>query len=263
MLRLADGAGAVVARVAMATSMVRVGMAWLRREVELTGLLDREGCEVTRPTTRLPAGPFERDGFVVSFWEEETLVAGDVDPSEAGARLRAVHRTLAACPAAVALPRWGAVHEAREVHALAAHRGVWAPEEIALLERAWARADVTMAEAEARTASMQPVHGDAHVGNVLSTARGAVWTDFEDAFLGPVEWDLACLRSKAVLFGEQREIIDAVTRAYGTYDEGLTDALGQVRNLQVVAWLAIFAERQPELLARMRARLALVDLTSR
>jgi aminoglycoside phosphotransferase (APT) family kinase protein len=37
---------------------------------------------------------------------------------------------------------------------------------------------------------LRPIHGDAHAGNVLP---GPVWHDWEDAQLGCVEWDLACL----------------------------------------------------------------------
>jgi thiamine kinase-like enzyme len=40
---------------------------------------------------------------------------------------------------------------------------------------------------------MQALHGDAHFGNLLVTRDGLLWTDWEDAFLGPVEWDLASI----------------------------------------------------------------------
>ena len=39
---------------------------------------------------------------------------------------------------------------------------------------------------------LQPVHGDAWLGNVLRTPGGPVWTDFELLCLGPRELDLAC-----------------------------------------------------------------------
>jgi thiamine kinase-like enzyme len=133
---------------------------------------------------------------------------------------------------------------------------VLAPGEVAVLERGFAEADRIVASAPSRTRSMQAVHGDAHIGNVLATSRGAVWTDWEDAFLGPVEWDLACLRSRLELFGEERDVIEAMTAAYDApYDASLAADLGLVRNVQVIAWLAVFAERQPELADRMRRRL--------
>jgi thiamine kinase-like enzyme len=104
---------------------------------------------------------------------------------------------------------------------------------------------------------MQPVHGDAHLGNVLATARGAVWTDWEDAFVGPIEWDLASLRSRLVLFGEEREAIEAACEGYDhEHDPALVDDLALCRNLQVIPWLAVFAERDPSLVPRMKARIA-------
>jgi thiamine kinase-like enzyme len=117
-------------------------------------------------------------------------------------------------------------------------------------------AERIVSSARARSASFQAVHGDAHIGNVLATDRGAVWTDWEDAFVGPIEFDLACLRSKADLFGEEREAIEAMFDAYDRpYDVELVRELGLVRNLQVIVWLAVFAERHPDLAPRMRARI--------
>lgn len=237
----------VVARVAMATSAARIGMDWLRREVELTRFLEQRGAPVTRPI----AGPFERDGFVVSFWQLEDVVAERADPTEAGKSLARVHRALAEYPRE-GLPEWGAWTEARGVF----DRKRFTPSELARIDPAWKLAERIIESAKARTASFQAVHGDAHIGNVMATARGAVWTDWEDAFVGPVEYDIACLRSKLDLFGEEKEAIEAMLDAYdGDYDLGLADELGIVRNVQVIAWLALFAERQPELLPRMRARI--------
>lgn len=237
----------VVARVAMATSAARVGIEWLEREVEITRFLEARGAPVTRPV----AGPFERDGFVVSFWQLEDVVADRADSTEAGKSLARVHHALAEYPRD-ALPRWGAWTEARGVF----DRKRFSPSELARIEPAWELAERIVESSIARTASFQPVHGDAHIGNVMATARGAVWTDWEDAFVGPVEYDIACLRSKLDLFGEEREGIEAMLAAYDVdYDATLAEELGLVRNVQVIAWLALFAERQPELLPRMRARI--------
>ena len=34
---------------------------------------------------------------------------------------------------------------------------------------------------------LRPVHGDTHLRNVINTARGPLWGDWEDAFRGPLE----------------------------------------------------------------------------
>lgn len=245
----------VVARIAMATSLVRVGMEWLRREVEVSRFLAEAGAFVTTPTTAIPAGPFERGGLVISFWARETL-RGELEPREVGARFADLHRRLRAY-APERLPLWGAFEEARAVLARARTNGVMTRDELSRLERAWERGERIVESARSRTASFQAVHGDAHLGNVLSTSRGAVFTDWEDAFLGPVEWDLATFVSRARTFGEERGIVEPAVAAYdGDFEPALVDELVLVRNLQVIPWLAAFGERQPEVLERMRARLA-------
>lgn len=251
-LRLDDS---TVARVAMATSMTRVGMEWSGREVEVARFIDERGGSVTRPSRRIGPGPVERDGLVVTFWEHESLVAERPDPRAAGAALARLHAILSAFPRE-RLAVWGGFEEARSVLPRARAKGLLSASELARIDAAWAAADGIVASARARSAGFQAVHGDAHIGNVLATARGAVWTDWEDAFIGPIEFDLACLRSKADLFGEERESIEATIAAYdGEYDRALVLDLQLVRNLQVIPWLAVFAERHPELLPRMRARI--------
>lgn len=242
----------IVARVAMATSAARVGMAWLAREVAISRALGPTLS--TQPAHAIDPGPHEIDGLVVSFWERETLLA-TLSPTAAGAQLAACHRALAR--SALALPFFGAWEEARAVHD-AARRSVYLDaDEKSAIARGFERAERIVADAPARSASMQAVHGDAHLGNVLSTTRGTLWTDWEDAFVGPIEYDLAALRARALLFGEDREAITLALAAYDVpHDEALVDDLGLVRNVQVIVWLALFAERQPELAPRLRARVA-------
>ena len=43
------------------------------------------------------------------------------------------------------------------------------------------------------TGHVQPLHGDAHAGNLIATRDGLLWIDFEDVCRGPVEWDLATM----------------------------------------------------------------------
>lgn len=245
----------LVARVALATSASRVGMDWLRREVEVSRWL---GPALATQPAPIDAGPHETEGLVVSFWQLED-VRGTAGGAEAGAALAACHARLRAYDRTT-LPWLGGWEEARRVHERLPSSTVVSDADRTRIARAWERAERTMEEAPRRSASVQAVHGDAHLGNALDTARGALWTDWEDAFGGPVEWDLACLASRARLFGEEREAIAAALDAYArtsaiTPDAALTDELGLVRNLQVIVWLALFAERQPELAPRVAARI--------
>ena len=47
---------------------------------------------------------------------------------------------------------------------------------------------------------LYPAHGDAHPGNMLPSATGWRWTDFEDASLMPPYWDLASFVANHLLF---------------------------------------------------------------
>ena len=79
----------------------------------------------------------------------------------------------------------------------------------------------------------QPVHGDAHLGNVVS---GGLWLDFDEASLGPPEWDLACLRHCFAFFGELVDETAAALAAYGPHDEAAVAALGPLVVLFTGAW---------------------------
>jgi hypothetical protein len=265
---------ASIARVAMATSASRVGLAWLAREVEVASFLAARGAPSTRPSNELPPGPHEREGYVISYWARETLV-DTVSPASKGRALAEVHAALrdfsnesagsaadfstesagsAADFPPDRLPRLGAWEEARAMLP-GLRASAWLDTESRdRVARAWDRAEHVVAGAEARTASWQAVHGDAHLGNVLATTRGALWTDWEDAFLGPVEWDLATLASRHRLFGEE-PTLPAVLAAYtGPYDAALVDELLEARSLQAIVWLHLFAERDLSLRARVQAR---------
>jgi thiamine kinase-like enzyme len=60
----------------------------------------------------------------------------------------------------------------------------------------------------------QPLHGDAHPGNLLNTTIGLLWTDWEDTFLGPVEWDLASIIWNARILDENNAHADGILDAY-------------------------------------------------
>jgi thiamine kinase-like enzyme len=240
----------------MATSLVREGMTWLEREVEISKFLHTRGGAVTVPSRHLPCGPFERAGLVISFWEREEVLEEPADPELAGKELCKLHALLRHFPIHTHEP-WGAFREARVVFERAQQSPLLEATARNRIVKAWQRAERIVETSLQRTQSLQIVHGDAHLRNVMATRRGVLWTDWEDAFVGPVEWDVACVRSRLELFGEERDAILRLCAAYGSHlDEDLIQDLGFVRNLQVILWLNVFAERDSSLIARMHARLA-------
>jgi hypothetical protein len=66
----------------------------------------------------------------------------------------------------------------------------------------------------------QRLHGAPHLGNLLQTSEGALWTDFETACRGPVEWDLSGFPGRA-------------DEAFPKMDDGLLETLRLVRSLTV------------------------------
>jgi len=66
-----------------------------------------------------------------------------------------------------------------------------------------------------------PIHGDAHLGNVLFTAKGPLWTDFEAASMGPREWDIGFV---------------ADCTAFEPIDPALYEVLSLIRSVCVSTW---------------------------
>jgi hypothetical protein len=99
--------------------------------------------------------------------------------------------------------------------------------------------------------AVRPLHGDAHPANLLSTPHGVVWNDFEDAWRGPLCWDLACMLGSPHIDG--RAVVDAYPAALPA-DE--LDVCLRLRELQAVTWTALLATRFPEREAQAKQTLA-------
>jgi Ser/Thr protein kinase RdoA (MazF antagonist) len=94
----------------------------------------------------------------------------------------------------------------------------------------------------------RPIHGDAHLGNVLAGGR---WLDFDEACSGPPEWDLACLRHRLVVFGELRAEIEAALAAYGDFDEEAVAACDPLVVLFTATWGIVTQPSHPRTRARV------------
>jgi hypothetical protein len=84
----------VVARVATATATMRVGDAWLAREVAVASYLTSVGAPVVAPAREIAAGPRHHDGLVLTFWEYVEELDQPADSAEAGRRLRLCREAL-------------------------------------------------------------------------------------------------------------------------------------------------------------------------
>ena len=220
----------VVVRVALRTAEVRDGDAWYAREVAVAAHLAAAGAPVVAPSAQVDPGPHSRDGLTLTFWEHAEPVGAPVDAEAAGRGLRECHEALRDFTGD--LPRLALLDDAeaiaRRLGGADADRRTQAIRE--------ARAAV-----EALDLPVQPVHGDGDLDNVIQTARGPLWNDWEDVHLAPVEWDLGCLHAGARVWDEDPAPIEAAQRGYGPPPpDEVIDLFVEARRAQVDAWLPLY-----------------------
>lgn len=233
----------VVARVATTTALVRKpAEQWLALDLDLSGYLAARSFPVVPPSRELPPGQHQHDGLALTFWEfvehDRNYVAG---ADEVGPFLREWHAELRGYPGALR-----PLSPCAEIPQLLDEVASWNndeswnttdPADIAMLRRGFA---VISEEIEALDLPEQPLHGDAHKKNVLKASKGLVWTDFEDACYGPIEWDLACFVRTSL---EPRE---AALASYGAQlDLHRLNPFFAARDLQGAAWGALSPPDSP------------------
>jgi len=229
----------VVARVATTTAMSRQGGAeHLAREIAIASRLARAGAPVVPPSGDVDPGPHTEDGLALSFWELAERLPGPPSPAAAGRALRECHEALA--DAALELPRLEALHEAERVLDMPGAAEIHPAEDMTML-----RDGLASMLQELSALPLRPVHGDSHLANVMHAKNGTLWFDWEDAFAGPVEWDLGVLLGQARIFGADETPQRAALRAYGPIDEDTLDLMVEARALQTAAWAALVVSHRP------------------
>jgi streptomycin 6-kinase len=228
----------VVARVATTTAMVREGDAWLTREVAVADHVARQGAPTVAPSDELPPGPHHFSGLTMTFWRHVTELPEPADAAHVGEALRRCHEALASYDGR--LPELALIRETEEIIERFAADGTLSNLDAGLLREAAAANRKAVAELNA---PLQPVHGDAHLGNVINTPDGPLWTDWEDTCLAPRAWDLACLVASGRYFGSDPAPGERAAAAYG---ESPDEALVQARRLQGTVWAFVFARDHPD-----------------
>lgn len=222
----------VVVRVMTGTAVLHADpAAWLEREVSVCTHLARLGAAVVPPSDELPPGPHRADGLWMTCWAHVAVdrAASTPPPDELGRALRDLHHALS--QVTVELEPLGAVRD----------------ELIGLLDRLddpradeW-RAELAAVPPEAlgNGTATQPVHGDASLGNLLTTTDGRrLWADFEDVRRGPVEADVAGLVDDARLRKLGKDYESALLAAYGPVHADILSAQLRLHALYGAVWRA-------------------------
>jgi hypothetical protein len=207
----------VVARVPITLARLRPP-GWFAEEMLLAQFLAAEGAPVAPPSGEVDPGPHDQDGFAITFWRWIDHDPARADPVAAGRSLRDLHDVLLRYPSE--LPTCDRLDEVRSL--------------LAELEL-----DELLSFANRlEPLDGRPLHGDAHLANVLWSPEGPLWSDLENACRGPVEYDLACLRYRGLPEAEE------AIAAYGAHAD--VDAVMPLLSLQLAAWTQLVAERSDD-----------------
>lgn len=219
----------VVVRVPTLTARVRRPIeAWLAREIAVVDYLVARGAPVVPPSNLLPPGPHAHEELFMTFWQYvEPDPSREVTYTETGRMLGELHAVLREYPGELPLlapalediPSCLQMLDTDNVNAIDAA-------DIDMLRAAYHRIEPKL---RALDGPLQPLHGDAHVGNIIPTAQGLLWNDFEDVSLGPVAWDLISLAMTGP---------DALSAYPAPPDPAMIELCNEARMLQLTGWLA-------------------------
>jgi Ser/Thr protein kinase RdoA (MazF antagonist) len=213
---------------------------WLAREVAVGAFLGQRGLAVA-PTDLLAPGPYQHEGFWMTFWEfVEHDGSGRLPGAhELGRSLRELHAALAGFPGEL-----GPLSDIRDwLDRLAGELPSGAP-----LRSRLGQLTPTVFES---SLPAQAIHGDASMWNLLRTANGLVWNDLEDVCCGPVHWEVAGLVAQARARGQSDDFVADVIRAYGGLDLKKLDAFIEAHQLYTTIWRAFVAQsRQTPTIAK-------------
>jgi hypothetical protein len=101
-----------------------------------------------------------------------------------------------------------------------------------------------------------PIHGDAHVGNLMGSAGHAVLIDLETFATGPREWDLVPTAVQHDRFGLSLDAYRSFVMAYGVDIRSWAGypILRRIRELAITAWVGAHARQNEAASTEFRRR---------
>jgi aminoglycoside phosphotransferase (APT) family kinase protein len=156
-------------------------------EIDVVGLLTAAGSPVAALDPRVEPRVHERDGFAITLWTYYPTAPRPLPPDEYAGALKRLHTGMRG----LNLPAPHFTDRVESAQRLVASRD----ETLAYPDEDWELLGTTLRGLRRavldRGRPEQLLHGEPHPGNLLGTASGPRFIDFETCCRGPVEFDLA------------------------------------------------------------------------
>ena len=187
----------IVARVSTLTPLLRFPIEpWLEREISVAKFLSTKGAPVVAPSDLLPQIVHHYDGLAMTFWQYVRPVSDIVVQSgEIAKMLAELHVVLRDYPGELPLLAPPLNDIPRGLERLRLLENILTEKDIILLQETY---NLLISKLDNHIDSLQPLHGDAHKLNLISTAKGLLWNDFEDTCMGSIIWDLINLSDEEI-----------------------------------------------------------------
>ncbi len=191
----------------------------MRFEVSVAHRLAPTAGPVAGLDGRCGAEVYEQDGFFVSFWTFFEPIDEPLSPARQTASLHQLHAAFRSLdfPAPHFTDR---VAEALRIVEDPGRSPELAQTDRTLLQDSLPKLTQLIQQ---RASAEQLLHGEPHPGNLLNTAAGALFIDFETCCRGPVEFDIA-------------HADDAVAVHHANADQGLVALCRALKLAMVAAW---------------------------
>ena len=188
-------------------------------EIEIARRLTEIGSPVASLDTRVEPCVFERDGFALTLWRHYEQPGIDPSAASYAKALEGLHAGMAQLDV-VAAHFSDRVSEAQRLLRSDERTPRLEDTDRELLLETLRSCGSRIYE---RSSREQLLHGEPHPGNVLSTAAGLLFIDFETCCRGPVEFDLA-------------HVPEAVCEAYSGANPELIQESRRLVLAMVAAW---------------------------
>lgn len=208
----------VVARVMTGTVVLHADPSrWLEREISVLEFLAPLGVAVA-PSALIAPGPHHHDGLWMTFTEWIPGVTSPTeldDPHRLGRALRDLHDALRAFDGDL-----GGLRDLRQdIERLHRQLRPADPQEAEEISSLRTRLEALRETVFESTLPTQALHGDVSLSSLFHTSQRLIWSDFEDTFRGPVQWDLASYASSLRTRGASPSFVRDMLDAYGWDDE--------------------------------------------